>query len=139
MTVHALLVSVTLLWAYLGIGLWISSVAKTLERAVVLALLVWLASAALHDFALIGLLLQWRMPTPVVFGLAALNPVEAARLAVLAAVDPDLSLLGPVGFWIANQLGPQWTYGLGLGWPAVVGTVAVLLAGRRVAKRDAVA
>lgn len=139
MTVHALLVSVTLLWAYLGLGLWISAVAKSLERAVVLALLVWLASAALHDFALIGVLLQWRVPTPVVFGLAALNPVEAARLAVLAAVDPDLSLLGPVGFWIANQLGPQWTYTLGLGWPALVGTLAVALAGRRVGKRDAVA
>ena len=139
MTIHALLVSVTLLWAYLGLGLLISSIAKSLERAVVLALLVWLLSAALHDFALIGVLLQWQLPTPVVFGLAALNPVEAARLAVLCAVDPELSLLGPVGFWIANQLGPQWTYGLGLGWPATVGTLAVLLAGRSVQKRDAVA
>lgn len=139
MTVHALLVSVTLLWAYLGLGLLISAVAKSLERAVVLALLTWLLSAALHDFALIGVLLQWRLPTPVVFALAALNPVEAARLAVLSAVDPDLSLLGPVGFWIANQLGPSWTYGLGLGWPATVGTLAVLLAGRSVQKRDAVA
>ena len=139
MTVHALLVSVTLLWAYLGLGLLISAVAKSLERAVVLALLVWLLSAALHDFALIGVLLQWRVPTPLVFGLAAINPVEAARLAVLSAVDPELSLLGPVGFWMANQLGPQWTYGLGLGWPALVGTVAVLLAGRSVQKRDAVA
>lgn len=139
MTVHALLVSVTLLWAYLGLGLLISAVAASLERAVVLALLVWLLSAALHDFALIGVLLQWRVPTPLVFGLAALNPVEAARLAVLAAVDPELALLGPVGFWIANQLGPQWTYALGLGWPALVGTLAALWAGRRVRQRDAVA
>lgn len=139
MTVHALLVSVSLLWAYLGLGLLISAVARSLERAVVLALLVWLLSAALHDFALIGLLLQWRVPTAVVFGLAAINPVEAARLAVLAAVDPDLALLGPVGFWMANHLGPQWTYTFGLGWPTLVGTAAVLLAGRRVRKRDAVA
>lgn len=139
MTVHALLVSLSLLWAYLGVGLWISSVSRTLERAVVLALLVWLASAALHDFALIGVLLQWQLPTPLVFGLAAANPVEAARLAVLAAVDPDLALLGPVGFWMANKLGAQWTHAIGLAWPAFVGSVALALAARRVVRSDAVA
>ncbi|MFN2377550.1 MAG: ABC transporter permease, partial [Candidatus Binatia bacterium] len=86
MVVHALLVSSSLVLAYLGLGLLVSALAQTLERAVVFALLVWLASVALHDFALIGLLLQWRVPAPVVFALAAVNPVEAARLAVLASV-----------------------------------------------------
>lgn len=139
MAIHTLLVSTSLLWAYVGIGMLVSAWSRTLERAVVLALVAWLVSAALHDFALIGVLLQWRLPAPLVFGLAAINPVEAARIAVLATVDPELSVLGPVGFWLANQLGPTLAYSFGLAWPALVGTVAVLLAMRNVRRRDAVA
>ena len=138
MIFHAVLVSSSLVLAYLGLGLLVSALAQTLERAVVLALLTWLASVALHDFALIGLLLQWRVPAPVVFALAAVNPVEAARLAVLASVDPELSVLGPVGFWIANELGPEVAYFFGLAWPATVGSVALAAASRLVRKGDAV-
>lgn len=138
MVVHALLVSTSLVLAYVGLGLLVSALAQTLERAVVLALLVWLTSVALHDFALIGVLLQWRVPAPIVFALAALNPVEAARLAVLASVDPELSVLGPVGFWIANELGPQVAYFFGLAWPATVGLVSLVLSARLVRTGDAV-
>lgn len=138
MTLHALAVAASLLAAFVGLGTLVSAVSKTPERAVVLALLVWLATATLHDFALIGLLLQWRLPTPLVFTLAALNPVEAARLAVLSAVDPELALLGPVGFWLANQLGPVWTYLAGLLWPLLVGVGAAGVASAIVKRRDAV-
>ena len=138
MAVHALLVSTSLVLAYVGLGLLVSALAQTLERAVVLALLVWLASVALHDFALIGVLLQWHVPAPVVFSLAAINPVEAARIAVLASVDPELSVLGPVGFWIANELGPNLAYFFGLAWPTTVGVLSLLFASRLVRKGDAV-
>ena len=138
MVFHAVLVSSSLVLAYLGLGLLVSALAQTLERAVVLALLVWLASVALHDFALIGVLLQWRVPAPLVFALAAVNPVEAARLAVLASVDPELSVLGPVGFWIANELGPNLAYSFGLAWPATVGSLSLWLAFRLLRTGDAV-
>jgi ABC-2 type transport system permease protein len=138
MIFHAVLVSSSLVLAYLGLGLLVSALAQTLERAVVLALLTWLASVALHDFALIGLLLQWRVPAPVVFALAAVNPVEAARLAVLASVDPELSVLGPVGFWIANELGPSLAYSFGLAWPATVGILSLWAAFRLLRKGDAI-
>ena len=138
MVVHALLVATSLVLAYVGLGLAVSALAQTLERAVVMALLVWLASVALHDFALIGVLLQWHVPAGVVFALAAVNPVEAARLAVLASVDPELSVLGPVGFWIANTLGAQLTYTFGLAWPALVGAASLGLASRLVRTGDAV-
>lgn len=138
MSLHALAVSGSLLVAFLGLGSLVSAAAKTAERAVVMALLLWLATAALHDFALIGVLLQWRVSPQIVFGLAAVNPIEAARLAVLSSIDPELSVLGPVGFWIANQLGPVATYTFGLLYPVVVGVAAALLAARLVNRRDAV-
>jgi hypothetical protein len=74
----------------------------------------------------------------VVFFLTAANPVEAARLALLAGVDPELSVLGPVGFWIANELGPRATWLIGVAWPLAVGSAALALALRRLDRSDLV-
>lgn len=131
-------VTLSLTLAFVGIGLWISALAPTSERATVYALLTWLVASALHDFALIGVLLRLRLSPQLVFALAALNPVEAARLAILSSVDPELSVLGPVGFWIANSLGPALTATVGIAWPLALGSVATLLAARRVERMDLV-
>ncbi len=136
--VRCLAITLSLAWAFIGIGFWISSISKTSERATVLALLAWVISSALHDFVLIGVLLRVRLPPQAVFALAASNPVEAARIAVLSGVDPELSVLGPVGFWLANTLGPHLTLAVGIGWPALLGTVAVAAAMRRLSSSDLV-
>ena len=91
-----------------------------------------------HDFALIGVLLRWRLPAEVVFTLAALNPVESSRIAILAGIDPELSVLGPVGFWLANSLGATWSMVIGVGWPVLLGTLAMGLAVRRMNRIDLV-
>ncbi len=135
---RCLAVTVALGWAFVGVGFWISSVARTPERAVVLALLAWVSATALHDFALIGVMLRWKLPPQVVFVLAAANPVEAARIAVLSGVDPDLSVLGPVGFWLANRLGPRMVLAVGVGWPLVLGTLGLLRAERNLERSDLV-
>jgi ABC-2 type transport system permease protein len=135
---RTLTVAMALIWAYVGLGLLVSSLVRSPERAVVLSLLVWLFGAALHDFALIGLLLELRLEPRVVFFLTAANPVEAARLALLAGVDPELSVLGPVGFWIANELGPRATWLIGVAWPLAVGSAALALALRRLDRSDLV-
>jgi hypothetical protein len=104
----------------------------------VLALLAWLVASALHDFALIGVLLRLKLAPAVVFTLAALNPAEAARIAILSGVDPELSALGPVGFWLANALGPRIALLVGIVWPALLGSFALWRAGRRFSKSDLV-
>lgn len=135
---RSLVVTTSLAWAFIGIGFWISAYSRTAERATVLALVAWLAASALHDFALIGALLRFRLTPAAVFALAASNPVEAARIAILSSVDPELSVLGPVGFWLANQLGPRLTLVVGVAWPLVLGTFALWRAERRLAKSDLV-
>lgn len=131
-------VSAALAWCFIGLGLLVSERARTPERAIVYALFVWLASSALHDFALIGLLLRSPLSPEVVFALAALNPVEAARLAMLSVVDPELGVFGPVGFWLANTFGPDLTFATGILWPLVLGSGALALATRHLTRTDLV-
>lgn len=133
---RCLAITVALAWAFVGIGFWISSVARSAERAIVLALFAFVVVSALHDFALIGALLRFKLAPHAVFALAAANPVEAARIAVLSGVDPDLSVLGPVGFWLSNALGQKLTLLMGIGWPALLGTLGFVLARRRLEKSD---
>lgn len=135
---RSLAVTAALAWAFIGLGFWISARARTAERATVLALVTWVAASALHDFALIGMLLRWRVPPATVFALAAANPVEAARIAVLGSVDPELSVLGPVGFWLANTLGPNGALAVGIAWPLALGSLALWRAERSLSASDLV-
>jgi len=136
---RSLLVTIALTWAFVAVGLWLSSVARTSERATVYVLLAWLGCTALHDFGLIALLLRFKLLPMVVFTLAASNPAEAARLAILSGIDPELSILGPVGFWLATTLGPRLTLLVGVGWPVALGMAAVYAAVRHLNRADLVA
>ena len=133
---RTIVVSTTLLWAFTGLGIAISVHVRQQARAVTLGTLAWLASVALLDLALIGLLLQWRVDARSLFVLAILNPVQAARLALLSGIETDLGTLGPVGFFLANRVGPRALLMLGLAWPLVVGTAAWLSAWRNLKSRD---
>ncbi|MEB2346961.1 MAG: ABC transporter permease subunit [Deltaproteobacteria bacterium] len=121
---RAIAVCAALLVAYVGVGLAVSVVVRHPARAMTLVFLLWTASVALLDFAGISLLLQWRLPARAVFALAAANPVQAARLALLSAAEPSLATLGPVGFYLANRVGAAALLGLGLAWPLAVGAGA---------------
>jgi ABC-2 type transport system permease protein len=132
-------VCAALVFAFVGLGLLISTWAKTAERALVWALVLFVMSAALHDVLLITVLLRSPLPPQVVFFLSALNPSEAARVGILASVDPELSVLGPVGFWLANTLGANKALALAIGWPAVLGTLATWAALRRTRNMDLIA
>ena len=123
-------VGVALAWAFVGVGMALSAYVAQTAKAAILGLLVWAAAVALLDFALVGVMLQWRLQPAPLFLLAALNPVQCARMALLAGQDPELNSFGPVGFWLAQRLGPDGLLALGLGWPLAAGTLA-WLAGRR--------
>ncbi len=83
-------------------------------------------------------MLQWRLNPQSVFALAALNPVQDARMALLATADPELSVLGPVGFFLANRLGGGFLLLLGLTWPTVLGLSCWALGYRRFRDSDLV-
>lgn len=117
-------VCTALLWAFAALGLLVSVRVRSAARAMTYLVLLWFAGVALLDFGLIGLMLSWRLHPESVFLLAALNPVEAARLALLSAAEPELAVLGPVGLFLADRLGPGALFALGVGWPLVFGAGA---------------
>jgi len=121
---RVLVVSASLLWCFVGIGIAISVLVRNQARAITYVILAWALGIALLDVGLVGLMLRWRLDPHAVFALAALNPVQDARLALLAGLEPDLGTLGPVGFYLSTRIGNAHLYLLGLLWPAVLGTLA---------------
>ncbi|MFO0696990.1 MAG: ABC transporter permease subunit [Polyangiales bacterium] len=125
---RSIAVSCALLWAFVGIGLAVSVETRNQAKAVVLGLVFWALGVLLLDLALVGLMLEWRVDARALFVLASLNPVQAARVALLSGLEPDLGTLGPVGFYLSHTLGPRALYALGLAWPTAVGTLGWLWA-----------
>lgn len=117
-------VSTSLLLCFVAIGLLVSTLVRNQAKALMLTILVWALAVALIDFALIGVMLQWELPPSAVVALAALNPVECARLALLSAAQPELSTFGPVGFFLANKVGSAGLLWAGIGWPLLLGLSA---------------
>ncbi len=135
---QSLAICSALVAAYVGVGVAVSTLVRSQPRSVIWVLLLWALGAALLDFGLVAVLLQWRLNPQTVFLLASLNPVQAARMALLAGASAELSILGPVGFYLTNRIGPGALFTLGLVWPALVGVGAWLTALRSFRRADIV-
>lgn len=118
---RCLAISASLLLAFTGIGAAISVFVRNPARGITYLVLAWALGVALLDFGLIGVMLRWRLDPHAVFTLAAINPVEAARLALLSHLQPELSTFGPVGYYLAQRVGGGALFALGVAWPAAVG------------------
>jgi ABC-type transport system involved in multi-copper enzyme maturation permease subunit len=121
---RVLVISATLLWAFVGIGMAISVLVRNQARATTYVVLTWALAIALLDVGLVSMMLRWRLDPHAVFTLASLNPVQDARLALLSSLAPDLGTLGPVGFYLSTKVGHASLFLLGVAWPALLGTIA---------------
>jgi ABC-type transport system involved in multi-copper enzyme maturation permease subunit len=135
---RSVVICASLLWAFVGFGLAVSVSVRNQAKAIMYLLVIWVTGVALLDFALIGLMLVWRVNPQTVFILATLNPVEAARMALLSSADPTLAALGPVGFYLVNRLGTGLLFAFGAAWPAAAGCIAWILGRRQFIQDDLV-
>ncbi|MGD2155000.1 MAG: ABC transporter permease [Gemmatimonadales bacterium] len=117
----ALLLALTLLLAeaFIAVGLLCSALARTRARATSAGLIVWIVAIGLGTLGVMGLVLRWGLPRFVLTLWAFANPVEAFRLGVIASLDIDGSLLGPVG--------RAWIQTLGAGGVVALCMVALVL------------
>lgn len=113
-----------LLWAFTGLGVAVSVFTRNQARAMVYGLLLGPWAWPCLISALVGAMLQWSLNPRVVFALAALNPVQCARLALLLGADPGPRDPGAVGYYLATRIGPRGLFALGTLWPFALGTLA---------------
>jgi Cu-processing system permease protein len=99
------LLAAVLAASMLGIGLWISVVSRGAPQAQSLAIFAWFALVLLYDLLLVGTLSLGGLPTGALAALLVLNPVDAARVLTVLALEPDLYLLGPAGSLLTDSLG----------------------------------
>ncbi|MFA6760380.1 MAG: ABC transporter permease subunit [Sulfuricurvum sp.] len=115
----ALIVAMSM--AFLGIAFFVSSVVKSSEIALGISFFIWIALLAFIDIALISLMMQHRFPTGVIIGISLLNPIEIFRVAAISLFDPELTVMGPVAYYLLDSLGRNLLILLSFIYPIVLG------------------
>ena len=88
--------------AFLGIAFFISSFVKSSEVALGISFFIWIFLLAFIDIALISLMMQNRFEESMIIGIALANPMEIFRVAAISLFDPELTVMGPVAFYILD-------------------------------------
>jgi ABC-2 type transport system permease protein len=111
-------------WCFLGIGMLISTVARSIDVAQGAAFLVWLTMLLFLDLILLGIMIQGHVAPETVIAMALINPLQVFRTAALMLFDPQLVVIGPAAYVIVDYFGGPLFKVYALIYPVVLGTVA---------------
>ena len=123
-----------LAWCFLGVGMLISSLARSTDVAQGAAFTVWLVLVLFLDLILLGVLVQERMSAGAVVAVALANPLQVFRTAAMMLFDPGLVLLGPTADVILDAFGNAGYLVWAMLYPAALGS-ACAAAGYAVFRR----
>ena len=112
---------------FLGIAFFISTTVKSHDMALGIAFMTWIVLLAFIDVALIGLMMQNRISDGVIITVAMLNPMEAFRIGAIALFDPELTVIGPVAYYLLDSLGHTLLMLYAVFYPVVLGMLFVFL------------
>jgi len=91
--------------AMLSLGMLISVASRRTGVATGLALFAWLTLVFLSDLGLMAGTVLFKLRVQEVFGLAAINPLQSFKMAVIVNMNASLDVLGPVGAYATQTLG----------------------------------
>ena len=114
--------------AMAAVGVLISVTSRSAVHAQGMAMLTWFAFVLLYDLVLMGSLAASSMSAPWLAAALVGNPVDAARVLGVLALEPDLYLLGPAGAFLTTRWSPSGTAALLLGALALWALVPVYAA-----------
>jgi ABC-2 type transport system permease protein len=117
----------TLAWCFLGIGMLLSSIARSADVAQGAAFIVWLTLVLFLDIILLGALIKEQLPAETAVLLSLANPLQVFRTAGMMLFDRQLVLLGPSAFVILDNFGQVGYMVYALVYPVVVGTLCALI------------
>ncbi len=112
-----------LAWCFLGIGMLISTLARSSDVAQGAAFMVWLALLLFLDLILLGVMIQEHLPPETAVALALANPMQVFRTATMMLFDPQLVLLGPTAYVILDNFSHMGYIIFAIAYPMVFGTI----------------
>ena len=124
--------------AFLGIAFFVSSIVKSSEMALGISFFVWIFLLAFIDIALISLMLQNRMSEGLIISIAFINPMEVFRVAAISLFDPELTVMGPVAFYILDTMNQGVFIFLSILYPVLLGILFAFLGYKVFTKKDLV-
>lgn len=116
-----------LAWCFLGIGMLISSLARTADVAQGAAFLIWLVLLLFLDLILLGIMISDGSSAETVVLIALTNPLQVFRTGAMMLFDPQLVLLGPSAWVILDTFGRTGFLVWSLVYPTALGTFCAWL------------
>ena len=112
-----------LAWCFLGIGMLISTLARSSDVAQGAAFIVWLILLLFLDLILLGIMIQESLPPETAVAIALANPMQVFRTATMMLFDPQLVLLGPTAYVILDNFSQAGYIAYAIIYPMVFGTL----------------
>ncbi len=113
----------SLVFCFLGVSFFISSLARSTDVAQGAAFLVWLVLLLFLDLILLGLMVREQLPVDLIVGIALANPMQVFRTAAMMLFDPQLVLLGPSAYIILDAFGTTGYLAWAMVYPLVFGGI----------------
>jgi len=126
----------SLSFVFLGLAFFLSTILKSTDIALGASFVVWIVLLAFIDIALMGLMLQNRVSDEVVITLAMLNPIEVFRIGAISLFDPELTVIGPVAYYLLDTLGSTILIVYAFVYPIVIGLLLSYLGYVAFRKKD---
>jgi len=116
-----------LAWCFLGVGMLISTLARSTDVAQGAAFVVWLFLVLFLDLILLGVMIQEKLPAEMAVSISLANPLQVFRTAAMMLFDPNLVLLGPSAFVILDAFGNFGYLVWSVAYPVALGTFCAAL------------
>ncbi len=114
-------------WCFLGIGMLISSLARSADIAQGLAFMVWLTLLLFLDLILLGIMIREGLPSETAVALSLINPLQVFRTAAMVLFDPQLVILGPSAYVILDRFSETGYIIWAIVYPVSLGTLCAYL------------
>jgi len=121
------LMLLVLAWCFLGIGMLISSLARSADVAQGAAFIIWLVLLLFLDLILLGIMIQNGSSSETIVLIALLNPLQVFRTGAMMLFDPQLVLLGPSAWVILDTFGHTGYLVYSIAYPLLIGTLSAWL------------
>jgi ABC-2 type transport system permease protein len=125
-----------LIWCFLGIGILISTLARSSDVAQGAAFVIWLVLLLFIDLILLGVMIREQLPAETAVAIALANPLQVFRTAAMMLFDPQLVLLGPSAYVILDAFGQAGYIAYALIYPILLGTLCAWVGYRLFRRSD---